>query len=95
MDFKSLKKELEQVFLTIQSCFQVGELSSEEDINHFVRLSLQFQTMAPTEWSDEAEDFLHLAKQLQQACKKANIQSATLLVESLDDAMSYCHRTFR
>ena len=43
----------------------------------------------------EAEDFLHLANQLSRAVKNGELPEVVQLVDSLEDACAYCHRTFR
>ena len=95
MDFSSLKGELEQVFTEIQEQIQDGDLPSDASLNQFIRLTRQLHSNADEAWADECEDFLHLSLQLQHACKRGLIQDATRLVDSLDDARSYCHRTFK
>lgn len=93
MQFKVVKQDLEKVFNTILQATSNAELPKEEDVAHFVRLSRLMHGQAEEEWVYEAEDFLHLATQFQMAVKNKELQDAILIVESLDDARSYCHRT--
>jgi len=86
---------MEAVFKSIQEKIQDGELPSDEIVNKFIRLTRQFHSNAEEEWAEECEDFLHLSLQLQHACKKGQTQDAIRLVDSLDDARLYCHRTFK
>ena len=46
-------------------------------------------------WVGEAEDFAHLANQLLQTVKKGKREDAIRLVDSLQDALDFCHRTFK
>lgn len=95
MDFKALKRSLETCFNTIVSKTRDGELPDEKDISQLTRLSRQLHAAAPEEWSGEAEDFAHLAAQLQQAVKNRDVEECVILVQSLDDAQTYCHRMFK
>jgi XXXCH domain-containing protein len=51
--------------------------------------------MAEDIWADELEDFVHMAKQLLQAVKHGKVEDCILIVDSLNDAQEYCHRTFK
>jgi len=95
MELKSLKKDLEKIFARIQQSTEQGELPSETDVNTFSRLARQMQIYAQDEWADECEDFQYLATQLLHSVKKGQVQDAIRLVDSLDDARTYCHRTFK
>lgn len=95
MEFKTTKRDLEAVFTKIQSQVAEADLPDEETVNRFARLARKMHQMADDDWVDEAEDFSHLAGQLLNAVKKGDVEAAVMLVESLDDAQSFCHRTFR
>jgi XXXCH domain-containing protein len=95
MQFKQLKLELDRVFSRIQQQSSDGELPSLEDVKAFAHYCSRMQTQAPEEWAEEADDFSHLATQLLRSVKNEDIQSVLPLLDSLDDAMSFCHRTFR
>lgn len=95
MDFATLKNSLSEVFARMQEKTATGELPSKEDTEQFVRLARLLETKAEDDWADEAADFAHLATQLQQAVKHSQTEEAVMIVESLDDAQSYCHRTYQ
>ena len=95
MSFASLKQELDTVFNTIQEKSSTGGMPETADIQQFVRLATRIQSFAEDEWADEYEDFSQLAQQLLHAVKKNQLQDAIRLVESLNDAKSYCHRDFK
>lgn len=95
MEFKTTKRDLEAVFSKIQSQVEEATLPDEETVNRFVRLARKMHQLADEDWMDEAEDFSHLAGQLLNAVKKGDVEGCVMLVESLDDARSFCHRSFR
>ena len=95
MDFAELKKSLTEVFARIQEKSTAGDLPEQKDADHFLRLARLLETQADDDWADEAADFAHLATQLLQAVKKGLLEESVMLVESLDDAQNYCHRTYQ
>jgi len=95
MQFKKLKQELDQLFTSIKDASSVGERPELEDVKQFVRLCERMQNMAPEDWAFEADDFTHLANELLQSVKQDKIQETIPLVNSLEDAMNFCHRTFK
>ncbi|MFU2209606.1 GAK system XXXCH domain-containing protein [Desulfovibrio sp. JY] len=95
MEFQTTKRDLETVFTKIQSQVAEANLPEEADVNRFFRLAQRLHQQAGETWMDEAEDFSHLAGQLLNAVKKGDVEGCVMLVESLDDAQSYCHRMFR
>lgn len=95
MDFRALKTSLEEKFQSILDAVQDGQLPDEQLVNQFVRLSTQLHVQAEEDWAGEAEDFAHLANQLLQTVKKGKREDAIRLVDSLQDAQDFCHRTFK
>lgn len=95
MDFRTLKRSLDEVFSRMQLAAEAGELPEQADVDQFMRLARLMLTQARDEWAGEAEDFAQLAQQLVQAVKKRHREDAVMLVESLDDARQYCHRSFQ
>ena len=95
MDFRVLKASLEDTFQKILDLVQDGQLPDEKLVNQFVRLSTQLHVQADEDWVGEAEDFAHLANQLLQTVKKGKREDAIRLVDSLQDAQDYCHRTYK
>ena len=95
MEFKTTKRDLEAVFAKIQSQVEDATLPDEESVNRLARLARKMHQLADEDWMDEAEDFSHLAGQLLNAVKKGDVEDCVMLVESLDDAQSFSHRTFR
>lgn len=95
MEFKATKRDLEIVFAQIQNQVADASLPDEELVNRFARLARKMHQLAEEDWMDEAEDFAHLAGQLLTSVKKGDVEDCVMLVESLDDAQSFCHRSFR
>jgi len=95
MDFKTTKRDLEEAFTLILHQAEEASLPDEGTVNRFARLAGRMHQLADEVWMDEAEDFSHLAGQLLLAVKKHDLESCVMLVESLQDAQSFCHRTFR
>lgn len=95
MEFKTTKRDLETVFTHIQNQVAEANLPDEEMANRLVRLARKMHQLADEDWMDEAEDFSHLAGQLLNAVKKGDVEVCVMLVESLADAQSFCHRMFR
>jgi XXXCH domain-containing protein len=95
MDFQTTKRDLEALFSKIQSQVAEANLPAEADASRLMRLAQRLHQLADEDWMDEAEDFSHLAGQLLNAVKKGDVEDCVMLVESLDDAQSYCHRMFR
>lgn len=92
---KTLKNDLDTVFEAILEKTKIGELPSERETEHFERLSRKFLSLAEDIWIDECEDFVHLTNQLLKAVKKGQAHDAIQLVEALNDARTYCHRTYK
>ncbi|WP_243357659.1 GAK system XXXCH domain-containing protein [Fundidesulfovibrio terrae] len=95
MDFRALKTALDDAFQGILEVTQDGQIPEEKIVNQFARLSTQLHAQADEVWVGEAEDFAHLANQLLQAVKKGKREDAIRLVDSLQDAQDYCHRTYK
>ena len=95
MDFQTTKRDLETIFSKIQNQVADAALPEEADVNRLARLAQRLHQLADEDWMDEAEDFSHLAGQLLNAVKKGDVEGCVMLMESLDDAQSYCHRMFR
>lgn len=95
MDLFKIKQELEVLFTEIKTSLNEGILPDLEKVQRFSKLSTQMHLQADDSWSEEAEDFAHIASQLLISAKKENLADCVLLVESLDDAQDFCHRTFR
>lgn len=95
MDFRELKSALDETFQKILDSAQDGQLPQETLVNQFVRLSTQLHVQADETWADEAEDFAHLASQLLQTVKKGKLEDSIRLIDSLQDAQDYCHRTYK
>lgn len=95
MDFSALKASMEEAFQKILDAAQDGLMPEEKLVNQFMRLSTQLHMQADEDWAGEAEDFAHLANQLLQAVKKGQREDSIRLVDSLQDAQDYCHRTYK
>lgn len=95
MEFQTTKRDLEAIFSKIQSQVAEANLPEQGDVSRLARLAQRLHQLADEDWMDEAEDFSHLAGQLLNAVKKGDIETCVMLMESLDDAQSYCHRMFR
>ncbi len=95
MIFSRLKQELSQVFNRIRQAAIEGEMPALQDVQYFAQLCSKMQVQAPESWAFEADDFHHLAKELLQCIKQKNTQDAIVLVHSLHEAQTYCHRTFQ
>uniref|UniRef100_A0A7C4EJE0 GAK system XXXCH domain-containing protein n=1 Tax=Fundidesulfovibrio putealis TaxID=270496 RepID=A0A7C4EJE0_9BACT len=95
MDFRVLKSSMESTFQKILDSAHDGQIPDEALVNQFVRLSTQLHMQADEDWVGEAEDFAHLANQLLQSVKKGKREDSIRLVDSLQDAQDYCHRTYK
>ena len=95
MDFRVLKASMDQAFRVILEATHDGQMPDEKVVSQFVRSCTQLQVQAEEAWAGEAEDFAHMANQLLQAVKKGKREDAIRLVDSLQDAQDYCHRTYK
>lgn len=95
MRFQQIKTDLEQVFSKIKNTSAEGDLPMEGDVQELVRLCRHMQTFAPEEWALEADDFLHLAQELLQSVRHNHVQETIPLIDSLEEAKTYCHRTLK
>ncbi len=89
----NVKKEMQALFDVILEKSEMGELPSDNEVASFERLARRFLSFAKEEWIEECEDLVHLSVQLVRAVKKGQTQDAIQLVESLNDARNFCHRT--
>jgi len=94
MEMKKLKEEMQTLFSGIQESTQLGELPSLQETAQFERLARRLLTMASEDWMDECEDFVHIVDQLHKSVKQGLTSDAILLVESIHDAKTFCHRTY-
>ncbi len=78
----------------MQQGAEAGELPALSEVTTFVQLAVKMHISAPDAWLSEAEDFLHLAKQLHSAAKYDRVQDTILLLDALQDAKEFCHRTY-
>lgn len=91
----AIKSQMHVLFTAMQQSAESGELPALKDVNSFLQLSEKMTMNAAEDWHSEAEDFLHLTRQLHMVVKKQNFQEAVLLIEALNDAQKFCHRSFR
>jgi XXXCH domain-containing protein len=95
MRLRQIKQDLDTVFTKIKNTSAEGDLPEVEDVKQFVRLCSHMQTYAHEDWAFEADDFLHLAQELLQSVRQKEIQETIPLIDSLEEAKTYCHRTFK
>ncbi|WP_045210913.1 GAK system XXXCH domain-containing protein [Desulfonatronovibrio magnus] len=95
MDFKNVKKELEKVYEDISHQIDNNKMPELKPLQEFTRLARLMPMLADDEWIGEAEDFSHLATQLLQAARHEDFGTVVQLMDSLNDAMQFCHKTFR
>lgn len=95
MDFSKLKQQLEAYFQALQHSVEAGELPNLRDVAAFVQMAERMHMNAREDWLSEAEDFLHLSRQLHLAVKNKHLRDAVLLLDALQDAQEFCRRTYR
>ncbi|HCO12452.1 MAG TPA: hypothetical protein DIT19_04420 [Desulfonauticus sp.] len=95
MDLKEYKKKLSQAFFELKKSTRQGELPPLPKVENFYNLAQKLTHFASEDWLEEAEDFVILAKQLKQAVQKGNPRETLMLINSLSEARSYCHKTFK
>jgi XXXCH domain-containing protein len=95
MRLRQIKQDLDKIFTKIKNTSAEGDLPEEGDVKQFVRLCSHMQTYAHEDWAFEADDFLHLAQELLQSVRQKEIQDTIPLIDSLEEAKTYCHRTFK
>ncbi|WP_027183802.1 GAK system XXXCH domain-containing protein [Desulfovibrio inopinatus] len=95
MNFTALKQNLQEAYDAIVAKINDNQLPEVAEVNTFVRLTTQMHMTADEGWVDQAEDFAHLATEFLQAVKKGQLEDAVMLIESLNEAQTYCHRTFK
>lgn len=93
MNFKKIKSEMQAIFSEMLESAHVGETPKLETAKSFARLARQFFSLADEAYLDECEDFAYMADQLHQAIHKNESHEAIQIIESLNDAMQYCHRS--
>ncbi|MFW5730155.1 MAG: GAK system XXXCH domain-containing protein [Desulfonatronovibrionaceae bacterium] len=94
MEFKTLKQEMEKVYQTIAQDIEGSHMPDLTVLQEFTRLARMLPMVAQDDWADEAEDFSHLANQLLQAARKNDFKTLVQLLDSLNDAQQFCHKTF-
>ncbi|PTN36526.1 GAK system XXXCH domain-containing protein [Desulfonatronum sp. SC1] len=95
MNFPALKNQMQELFLAIQQAADSGELPALNEVASFLQATEKMTINAQEAWHSEAEDFLHLTRQLHMVVKKRNVQEAVLLLDALRDAQEFCHRSFK
>jgi XXXCH domain-containing protein len=94
MNFREVKSRMQEHFDAMLEKAHSGEIPLKENVVQFHRLSRQFHSQAQEDWLGEAEDFITLVDDLHQAVRHGNAEEAIMLMESIQDSMSYCHRMF-
>lgn len=95
MDLHTIKNELDTLFQALTQSAVAGDLPNLNNALRFSQLAEKMHMHAPDDWESEAEDFLHLARQLHLAVKREDFQDSVLLLEALRDAQHFCHRIYR
>ncbi len=95
MNFTALKQNLQEAYDVIVAKINDNQLPEVAEANTFARLATQMHMTANDDWADQAEDFAHLAAEFLQTVKKGQLEDAVMLIESLNEAQTYCHRTFK
>ena len=95
MNFPALKSQMQKLFSTIQQATDSGEMPALKDITSFLQATEKMAMNADEAWHSEAEDFLHLTRQLHMVAKKQNIQETVLILDALRDSQEFCHRSFK
>lgn len=94
MNLKNLMQSLSVTFKQIENSAESSILPGTAETGKLLRISRQIHDEAPEGWSLEAEDFAHLADQLNKAVRNDDLPSAIRLIDSLKDAQCFCHETF-
>ncbi|TVQ99137.1 MAG: GAK system XXXCH domain-containing protein [Desulfovibrionales bacterium] len=94
MSFSVIKNQMQTLFVRMQQAGDAGELPDLKDITAFLHATERMAMNAEEAWHSEAEDFLHLTRQLHMVVKKKSLQEAILLLDALRDAQEFCHRSF-
>jgi XXXCH domain-containing protein len=95
MNFPALKSQMHDLFSVMMQAADSGELPALKEVTSFLHATEKMTMSANEAWHSEAEDFLHLTRQLHMVVKKQNIQEAVLLLDALRDAQEFCHRSFK
>lgn len=95
MNFKQIKVLMDECFRSIEENTKAGEMPTMEDVNEFNRLVKRMSMFARDEWADDFEDFNYMANQLHHAVNKGELGTAIQIVESLNEAQTYCHQAHR
>ncbi|WP_028572957.1 GAK system XXXCH domain-containing protein [Desulfonatronum lacustre] len=95
MNFPALKSQMHDLFSVIMQAADSGELPALKEVTSFLQATEKMAMNANESWHSEAEDFLHLTRQLHMVVKKHNVQEAVLLLDALRDAQEFCHRSFK
>ena len=95
MNFPALKSQMHDLFSVMLQAADSGELPALKEVTSFLQATEKMSMNANEAWHSEAEDFLHLTRQLHMVVKKQNIQEAVLILDALRDAQEYCHRSFK
>ena len=95
MNFPALKSQMHELFSAIQQAADSGDLPALKDVTSFLQATEKMTMNANEAWHSEAEDFLHLTRQLHMVVKKQSIQEAVLILDALRDAQEFCHRSFK
>lgn len=95
MKLKEYKKKLAQSFFELKKFTKQGELPPLPAVENFYNLAQKLTSYANEEWLEEAEDFVILAKKLKQSSQKGELKECIMLINSLSEARSYCHKTFK
>ncbi len=95
MNIKEFKKKLSQSFFELKKSTKQGELPPLPEVEKFYSLAQKLTHFASEDWLEEAEDFVLLAQKLKQSVQKGNIRDTLMLINSLSEARSYCHKTFK
>ncbi|WP_035271700.1 GAK system XXXCH domain-containing protein [Desulfonatronum thiodismutans] len=95
MNFPAIKSQMLDLFTAIMQAADSGELPALKDVTSFLQATEKMAMNATEAWHSEAEDFLHLTRQLHMVVKKQNIQESVLILDALQDAQEFCHRSFK
>ncbi len=93
--YKAVKQNLSSIQLVIKKDLKEGKVPRQEDINQFVTISEEMQSLGAPEWRESMTSYMNIIEEFKRAAMSEDLQLLTEVFQKLMDSKAACHKLFR
>ncbi len=93
--YKAVKQKLSSVQLVIKKDLKDGKMPRQKDINQFVAMSEEMDSLNSPEWQESGAEYMKIIEEFKKAAMSENPQLLMDIFQKLMDSKAACHSLFR